>query len=58
MLSCSVVGSVQTVRAGLRRFADETQADELMIVSAVFDPALRRRSIELIAEAAGLTAGP
>lgn len=56
MLSCSVVGSVETVRAGLQRFADETQADELMIVSAVFDPALRRRSLALIAEAAGLAA--
>jgi luciferase family oxidoreductase group 1 len=57
MLACSIVGSVQTVRDGLRRFVDETQADELMIVSAVFDPALRRRSIELIAEAAGMVAG-
>jgi luciferase family oxidoreductase group 1 len=54
MLACSVIGSVDTVRSGLQRFTDETQADELMIVSAVFDPALRRRSIELIAEAAGM----
>ncbi len=52
MLACSIVGSPDTVRQGLRRFADETGADELMIVSAVFDPAARRRSIGLIAEAA------
>ncbi|WP_374563185.1 LLM class flavin-dependent oxidoreductase [Ideonella sp.] len=58
MLACSIVGSVDTVRHGLQRFADETQADELMIVSAVFDPALRRRSIERIAEAAGMVAAP
>ncbi|MFO1338228.1 MAG: LLM class flavin-dependent oxidoreductase [Burkholderiaceae bacterium] len=56
MLACAVVGSVATVRAGLARLADETRADELMIVSAVFDPALRRRSVELIAEAGGLRA--
>ena len=54
MLACTIVGSLQTVRAGLERFVDETQADELMIVSAIFDPAARRRSIELIASAAGL----
>jgi luciferase family oxidoreductase group 1 len=54
MLACSIVGSLQTVRAGLQRFVAETQADELMIVSAIFDPAARRRSIELIASAAGL----
>jgi alkanesulfonate monooxygenase SsuD/methylene tetrahydromethanopterin reductase-like flavin-dependent oxidoreductase (luciferase family) len=53
MLSCSIVGSMQTVRAGLARFTEETQADELMIVSAVFDPALRQRSLALIAQAAG-----
>jgi len=55
MLACSIVGSPATVKAGLQRFVDETQADELMIVSAVFDPAARRRSIELIAVAGGLT---
>ena len=54
MLACSIVGSVETVRAGLAKFVGETQADELMIVSAVFDPALRQRSLALIAEAAGL----
>ncbi|HJV68961.1 LLM class flavin-dependent oxidoreductase [Ideonella sp.] len=54
MLACSIVGSVDTVRRGLARFADETRADELMIVSAVFDPAARQRSVELIAEAGDL----
>jgi alkanesulfonate monooxygenase SsuD/methylene tetrahydromethanopterin reductase-like flavin-dependent oxidoreductase (luciferase family) len=58
MLACSIVGSLQTVKAGLERFVDETRADELMIVSAIFDPAARRRSIELIAKAAALEARP
>jgi luciferase family oxidoreductase group 1 len=52
MLGCSVVGSPDTVRQGLRALAERTGADELMVVSDVFDPALRRRSIELIAAAA------
>jgi luciferase family oxidoreductase group 1 len=54
MLACSIVGSPATVKAGLQRFVEETQADELMVVSAVFDPAARRRSIELIAEIAAV----
>jgi luciferase family oxidoreductase group 1 len=54
MLACSIVGSLETVRSGLQRFVEETQADELMVVSAIFDPAARRRSLELIAEAVGL----
>ncbi len=54
MLACSVVGSPETVRRGLARFADETQADELMLVSAVFDPAARLRSVEIVAGVGGL----
>jgi luciferase family oxidoreductase group 1 len=56
MLACSIVGAPEAVREGLHRFVDETQADELMIVSAVYDPAARQRSISLIAEAGGLGA--
>ena len=52
MLSCSVVGSVATVRDGLKKFQMQTGADEFMIVSDVFDTEKRFRSIELIAEAA------
>lgn len=53
MLACSVVGSRETVRSGLDKLIQETSADELMIVSDVFDPAKRLRSIELIAQALG-----
>jgi len=51
MLSRSAVGSPDTVRTGLDAFAAETGADELMIVSDVYDHRDRVRSIELIAEA-------
>ena len=49
MLRCSVVGDADTVRAGLRALIERTKADELMIVSDVFDPELRKRSLEIIA---------
>lgn len=49
MLACSVVGAPDTVRRGLERLIAETGADELMIVSDVFDPAARLRSYEIIA---------
>lgn len=50
MLACSIVGSPATVQAGLDAFVQRTQADELMIVSDVFDPAARRHSYEIIAQ--------
>jgi len=53
-LRCSFVGSPDTVRAGLERFARDTGVDELMVVSAIFDPAARQRSYELLAALAGL----
>lgn len=50
MLARSVVGSPETVRAGLKALIDETAADELMIVSDIYDHALRLRSFEIIAD--------
>ena len=52
MLACSVIGGPETVEAGLRALVERTGADELMVVSDVYDPAARLRSFELIAEAA------
>ena len=49
MLVCSVVGSPETVRAGVQSMIDRTDADELMIVSDIFDPEKRLRSFEIIA---------
>lgn len=49
VLSCSAVGSVETVRAAVQAFVARTGADELMITSQVFDHAARLRSYELLA---------
>jgi alkanesulfonate monooxygenase SsuD/methylene tetrahydromethanopterin reductase-like flavin-dependent oxidoreductase (luciferase family) len=54
MLARSIVGSVETVRAGIDALLQETKADELIVVSDVYDHATRLRSFELIAEAAGI----
>ena len=50
MLARSIVGSRQTVRDGLARLIEETGADELMIVSDVYDHGQRLRSFEIIGE--------
>ncbi len=50
MLACSFVGSAATVRRELQAFLARTQADEVMVASAVFDHAARRRSYEILAE--------
>jgi luciferase family oxidoreductase group 1 len=51
MLARSIVGSPETVREGIRSLATETGADELMIVSDIFDLTARKRSLEIISEA-------
>jgi luciferase family oxidoreductase group 1 len=58
MLARSIVGSLTTVRAGIEALVAETGADELMIVSDVYDHAARLRSFQLIAEAGKIGAGP
>ena len=49
--SCAVVGSADTVRAGLAAFAARTGADELIVTSQIFDHAARVRSFEIAAAA-------
>lgn len=51
MLRCSVVGQADTVRAGVRDLVERTGADELMLVSDVYEFSRRRRSFEIIATA-------
>ena len=46
----SFVGSAETVRAQMRDFLDQTRADELIIVSHIYDQAARLRSYELVAQ--------
>ena len=51
-----IVGSPETVRAGIEAVAAEYGADEVILVTITHDHAARRRSYELIAEAFGLSA--
>ena len=51
-LALGVVGGPETVRTQLQAIAQATQADEFMLVSDVYDPALRLHSLELTAQAA------
>jgi len=57
MLARSIIGSPATVRDGIAALIEETSADELIIVSDVYDHALRLRSFELIAAEMGKLAG-
>ena len=50
-LSRSIIGSPETVRAGLAALIEETRADELIVVSDIYDHQDRLRSFELIAQA-------
>jgi luciferase family oxidoreductase group 1 len=50
VLSCAFVGTPDTVRRGLEGFVAKTNADELIVVSQIFDHAARLRSYELTAQ--------
>lgn len=54
MLAFSIIGGPQTVQRGLAQLRERTGADEVMIVSDLFDPAKRLRSFEIIANVAGI----
>ncbi len=47
----SAIGAPATVREAIGRFVERTQADEIMVSGATFDPAARERSLELTVEA-------
>jgi alkanesulfonate monooxygenase SsuD/methylene tetrahydromethanopterin reductase-like flavin-dependent oxidoreductase (luciferase family) len=51
-LSCSVVGSPDTVRDGLRAIVASTEADELMVTAQIFNHGARKRSFEILADVA------
>jgi luciferase family oxidoreductase group 1 len=53
VLSCTAIGSPDTVRKALRAFVERTGADELMVTCQMFDHAARLRSYEIAAEIAG-----
>jgi luciferase family oxidoreductase group 1 len=50
-LSCSVVGSPETVKRGIDAFATRTDADELIVAGSIWDHQARLRSFEIAAEA-------
>ena len=50
MMTYAIHGSPATVRRGLEAFVARTRADELMVVSAIYDHAARVRSYEILAE--------
>lgn len=50
MLKYSIVGSAETVRKELQDFAVLTKADELMIVTSIYDHSARVRSYQIVAE--------
>ena len=49
-LGAAVIGGPDKVRAGLTALAQQTQADELMLVCDIFDPALRLQSLDIAAQ--------
>jgi luciferase family oxidoreductase group 1 len=51
MLGCSFYGSRETIKAELEPLIEETGADELMVVGAIWEHSARVRSYELLAEA-------
>ena len=53
MLKYSIVGSPETVRGDLENFVALTNADELMIVTSLYDHSARVRSYEIVAEMVG-----
>jgi luciferase family oxidoreductase group 1 len=52
MLKYAVVGAPETVHDGLRRLIAATEADEVMVVSNIYDHARRVRSYEIVSEIA------
>ncbi len=50
-LAMAVIGGPATVAGQLKNIVDVTQADELMLVCDIFDPALRLRSLDIAAAA-------
>ena len=50
VLTCSAVGSPETVRSSLQAFVERTRADELIITSQIYDHDARVHSYEIVAE--------
>lgn len=53
-LNASIIGNPEEVKEQLQAFLEETQADEMIINSAIYDHKARLRSYEIIAEVSGM----
>ncbi|MES2412226.1 MAG: LLM class flavin-dependent oxidoreductase [Pseudomonadota bacterium] len=51
MLRYAIAGSPATITQKLRDFIAETAADEMMVTAHLYDPAVARRSLEIVAQA-------
>jgi luciferase family oxidoreductase group 1 len=49
-LAAAVIGSPETVLAGFEDLLEQTQADEMMLVCDIHDPALRLRALDIAAQ--------
>jgi luciferase family oxidoreductase group 1 len=50
VLSCSAIGSRETVSREIAAFIERTQVDEIMLTGATFDPEARKRSLSIAVE--------
>lgn len=50
MLGCSFIGSKETVKEDMLSFLEQTQVDEVMVTSHIYDHEARLRSYEIFAE--------
>ena len=53
MRQVSAIGAPATVAAAVGQFIARTGADEIIVSGSTFDPAARRRSLELTMKALG-----
>jgi luciferase family oxidoreductase group 1 len=51
VLSCSAIGSPQTIGSAVTAFVEKTGADELMVTSQIYDHQARVRSFEILQQA-------
>ena len=49
MTAYSFLGNIETIKTSLQSFVDETEVDEIMIASHLYDSDVKMRSLELIA---------
>ncbi|WP_448500892.1 LLM class flavin-dependent oxidoreductase [Sphingomonas sp.] len=57
VLSCSAIGSRETVSREIAAFVERTQVDEIMLTGATFDPEARKRSLSIAIEALETASG-